>query len=143
MKKVLLLSGLILFAGISISVMAEEILLEPVEEQKTAAMPILTAPKWDEFCEPGYENVSASTKNDVFNYVSFVKSERDKKVYWAERRESFEKFLNHCKTIVDDTERGVCYTDLRRLENNKNEVYNSKRRQILYQNDIIIKDSSK
>jgi len=124
--------------------MADEILLEPAaEETVTPPIPVITAPKWSEFCEPGYEEAVSTAKNDVFNYISFVKSERDKRNYWAGRRESFEKYLNHCKTIVDDTDRGICYTDLRRLENDKNEVYNSKRRQILIQNDGIMKDSSK
>lgn len=142
MKKVFLLLS-VLLAGIFITATAEEILLEPMEESQPAAVPVLTAPKWEEFCEPGYEYVTAPAKNNLLNVVSVVKSEREKKTYWAGRRESFEKFLNHCKTIVDDNERGVCYTELRRLENDKNEVYNTKRKQILYLNDMIIKDSSK
>lgn len=142
MKKVLLLSGILLFGGVSNMLMAEEIMLEPPTEPVEPALPIITAPKWEEFCEPGYENAAAA-KTDALNFVSFVKSERDKKTYWADRRASFEKYLNHCKTITDDFNRGRCYTDLRNLEEGKNEVYHSKRNEFIYQNNMIIKDASK
>lgn len=128
-------------AGMSNSIFAEEILLETadVEEspEEPVVMTVITAPKWEEFCEPGYENATASDKKDVLNVVSVIQSARDKKNYWAQRRASFDKFLNHCKTIVDDSERGVCYTDLRRLENEKNEVYYSNKKQHLYQTNFI------
>lgn len=145
MKKVSIITVLLMLASVPSVMWADEILLDNVnvEPKGTTPLPIITAPKWDEFCEPGYENAVYTDKNDVFNYIIFVKTERDKRNYWAGRRESFEKYLNHCKTIVDDTDRGVCYTDLRRLENDKNEVYSSKKNQILYQNDAIIKDSTK
>lgn len=148
MKIISLLISLLIFASLGLQVFAEEIELNleesqpPIEQQQSPA-PIILAPKWEEFCEPGYENVNASDKADILNILSFVKSERAKRTYWAERRESFNKYLNYCKAKVDDNERGECYTELRQIENNKNEVYNSQRKQGLYQSDMIIKDSSK
>ncbi|MBO8431353.1 hypothetical protein IAC76_08205 [Spirochaetes bacterium] len=148
MKIISLLISLLIFTSLGLQVFAEEIELNlddsqpPIEQQQSPA-PIILAPKWEEFCEPGYENVNASDKADILNILSFVKSERAKRTYWAERRESFNKYLNYCKAKVDDNERGECYTELRQIENNKNEVYNSQRKQGLYQSDMIIKDSSK
>lgn len=140
--------SLICLIGITNLVMADEIELnleeqtqQPIVEEGPA--PIILAPKWEEFCEPGYESVQVSDKKDLLNILTFVKSERTKRSYWADRRVSFEKYLNRCKAIVDDNDRGACFTELRHIENNKNEVYNSQRKQILYQNDIIIKDASK
>lgn len=148
MKFFSLLISIIFLACICVQAFAEEIELNLDETQQpvqqiTSPTPIILAPKWEEFCEPGYENVEASDRADWFNLLSFVKSERAKRTYWAERRESFNKYLNYCKAKVDDSDRGECYTDLRQIELNKNEVYNSQRKQGLYQSDMIIKDSSK
>lgn len=60
----------------------EEIILEPAEETPEAKIiesPAI-APKWEEFCETGYENVNETQKKDIFDIFSFVKSERAKKI---------------------------------------------------------------
>ena len=139
MKKFIMLTGLILFAGMSLAVMAEDIELELEEAPQKAVLPLMTAPKWEEFCEPGYEYVTAPAKDNVLSVVNVVKSEREKKTYWAERRAAFDKYLANCKTIVDDYSRGACYTQLRRIENDKNDVYNSKRKELLYQHTNFVK----
>jgi len=68
---------------------------------------------------------------------SFVKAERIKQTYWAERRESFEKRLNYCSGL-GEPERSECYTDLRTEEKNNNDLYGQKRKQLLYEDNIQI-----
>lgn len=119
----------------------EEIILEPpaeVEQEKEVIESPAIAPKWEEFCETGYEKVEATERSDVFDIFSFVKSERARKNYWASRRESFNKYLNYCNKITDETEKGVCYTELRKIETNKNDEYKHQRKEFLYQNNIRI-----
>lgn len=118
----------------------EEIILEPAEETPEAKIiesPAI-APKWEEFCETGYENVNETQKKDIFDIFSFVKSERAKKNYWAGRRESFNKYLKYCNSISDETDKGVCYTELRKIEMDKNDEYKHQRKELLYQHNIII-----
>ncbi len=104
---------------------------ENIPEQK----PIIIPPKWTEFCEMGYENAVYKDSNDIFNIFSFVKSERVKKNYWAERRVSFEKYLKSCNSLNDDA-KSACYDKLRTIENEKNDLYKIKRNQLLYENNI-------
>jgi len=97
-----------------------------------------TAPKWTDFCEAGYENAVYKNTDDLWNIVSFVKTERIKKNYWAERRESFEKYLKTCE-VLDSSAKESCYTELTNAENEKNELYNIKRKQLLDENNDIRK----
>lgn len=122
---------LILLTFAVLPVLAEEIKLIDVQ-------PLTGRPVWTEFCETGYENAKRTDKNDIFNVFSFVKAERVKKNYWAARRESFEKYLNYCENITDDGERVSCYTELRKIETDKNDDYSRQRKQLLYQHNIII-----
>lgn len=123
------------FALISSPVFAEEVMQENTNVIKS---PVAIAPKWEEFCETGYEKVIATDKNDIFDVFSFVKSERAKKNYWAGRRESFNKYLTYCSGISDEDGKGSCYYELRKLETNKNDEYKRHRTQTFYQNNIII-----
>lgn len=136
----LLLLPVVVFYGAAYSeeVITPDLTLPAPVVQSDSLIP----PKWEEFCEPGYEHASVSSRKDLFSYISFVKTERDKKNYWANRRESFEKYLKYCRTMKDDTERAGCYSELRAIETDKNDVYNSKRRQILYQNATMIKNGA-
>ncbi len=119
----------------------DDIVLDPKEEtipeQKVIESPAI-APKWEEFCETGYENVNSTEKKDIFDIFSFVKSERVKKNYWASRRESFDKYLKYCNTISNETEKGVCYSELRKIENEKNDEYKIQRKELIYQHNIRI-----
>ncbi len=92
-------------------------------------------PKWTDFCETGYENAVYKNRDDVFNVFSYVKSERTKTNYWAERRVSFEKYLKSCNEL-DDSAKAECYAKLRKSENEKNDLYKLKRTQMLYENNI-------
>lgn len=139
MKKTAIILGIILFSGVSAYVLAEEITVDVSDTEPVKNVSAILPPKWEEFCEPGYEYVTAPGKDNILSVVNFVKSEREKKTYWAGRREAFEKYLSHCKTISDAADRGVCYSELRHLENDKNELYNTKRKQILYQNANFVK----
>ena len=94
-------------------------------------------PKWTDFCETGYENAVYKNKDDIFNIFNYVKSERTKSNYWAERRVSFEKYLKSCNAL-DNEAKDTCYTELKNSENQKNELYKLKRDQLLYQNNIQI-----
>lgn len=98
----------IMFAGILTPVFADETLYEEAKS-------IVDAPKWTDFCEAGYEKAEVNRNRDVLNVFSFVKAERIKQTYWAERRESFEKRLNYCSGL-GEPERSECYTDLRTEE---------------------------
>ncbi len=150
MKKIILLSILFLFAGIPI--LANEVneaqsdyqeqvesldpseitqMPAPVKTEKTLVVP----PKWTDFCESGYENAVYKDSHDVFNIFSFVKSERVKKNYWAERRVSFENYLKTCNAL-DDEAKVTCYQELTKSEEQKNDLYKLKRKQLLYENNI-------
>lgn len=94
-------------------------------------------PRWSEFCEAGYENAVYKDSHDVFNIFSFVKSERVKKNYWAERRVSFEKYLKTCEVLSSDA-KSACYANLRKIESQKNELYKIKSKQLLYENNVDI-----
>lgn len=94
-------------------------------------------PRWSEFCEAGYENAIYKDSHDVFNIFSFVKSERVKKNYWAERRVSFEKYLKTCEVLSSDA-KSACYANLREIESQKNELYKIKSKQLLYENNVDI-----
>ncbi|CDE88847.1 TPA: hypothetical protein CPT81_01485 [Candidatus Gastranaerophilales bacterium HUM_20] len=99
------------------------------------AKSIVDAPKWTDFCEAGYENAKINRNRDFLNVFSFVKSERIKQTYWAERRESFEKRLKYC-TSLDEPDKSVCYTELRSEEKNNNDLYSQKRKELLYESNI-------
>ena len=94
-------------------------------------------PRWSEFCEAGYENAVYKDSHDVFNIFSFVKSERVKKNYWAERRVSFEKYLKTCEVLSSDA-KSACYANLREKKKKKNELYKIKSKQLLYENNVDI-----
>lgn len=92
-------------------------------------------PKWTDFCETGYENAVYKNKDDIFNIFNYVKTERTKTNYWAERRVSFEKYLKSCNSL-DDSSKPACYAELRKSETEKNDLYKLKRDQLLYENNI-------
>lgn len=94
-------------------------------------------PQWSEFCEAGYERAVYKDRHDVFDIFSFVKSERVKNNYWAERRVSFEKYLKTCENL-DSHSKSSCYAKLREMENDKNELYKIKSKQLLYENNVDI-----
>lgn len=126
MKKIFIL--IILIFAI-IPVFAEEIEQNKIET--------IVPPKWTDFCETGYENAVYKNKDDIFNIFNYVKSERTKSNYWAERRVSFEKYLKSCNAL-DNEAKDTCYTELKNSENQKNELYKLKRDQLLYQNNMQI-----
>lgn len=105
----------------------------PEQTEKSLIVP----PKWTDFCESGYENAVYRDSHDVFNIISFVKSERLKKNYWAERRVSFENYLKTCNAL-DDEAKVTCYQELTKSENQKNDLYKIKRDQLLYEDNIEI-----
>lgn len=131
-------TNVLLISLISQLVLAVPMLAEEVQDTNIIQSPVAIAPKWDEFCETGYEKVTATDKNDIFNIFSFVKSERAKKNYWAARRDSFNKYLSYCSSISNEDDKGVCYSELRKIETDKNDDYKRYRNQILYQNHILI-----
>lgn len=114
----------------------------PVEEVKLpekspeAVKPLVLPPKWTDFCETGYENAVYTSRDDIFNVFTFVKAERVKKNYWAERRASFESYLKSCNALTDDASKSACYSELRKSEEQKNDLYKLKRKQLLYENNI-------
>lgn len=120
-----------LFFTALMPVMAEEVQLVDMSSETSR-------PKWEEFCESGYENANKTDRQDIFDVFSFVKAERAKKNYWASRRVSFQKYLNYCENISDDNDRGACYSELRKIETDKNNDYSRQRKQLLYQHNIII-----
>lgn len=132
-KKILLITALLLFLSSSMPVQAEENQSEQLPAEKIK--PVVLPPKWTDFCELGYENAVYKNSHDIFNIFSFVKSERVKKNYWAERRVSFESYLDSCNKIDDDA-KSACYAELRNIENQKNDLYRIKRKQLLYENNI-------
>lgn len=132
-KKILLITALLLFLSSSMPVQAEENQSEQLPAEKIK--PVVLPPKWTDFCELGYENAVYKNSHDIFNIFSFVKSERVKKNYWAERRVSFESYLESCNKLDDDA-KSACYAELRNIENQKNDLYRIKRKQLLYENNI-------
>ncbi|CDE62002.1 unknown [Fusobacterium sp. CAG:439] len=132
-KKILLITALLLFLSSSMPVQAEENQSEQLPAEKIK--PVVLPPKWTDFCELGYENAVYKNSHDIFNIFSFVKSERVKKNYWAERRVSFESYLDSCNKLDDDA-KSACYAELRNIENQKNDLYRIKRKQLLYENNI-------
>lgn len=132
-KKILLITALLLFLSSSMPVQAEENQSEQLPAEKIK--PVVLPPKWTDFCELGYENAVYKNSHDIFNIFSFVKSERVKKNYWAERRVSFESYLDSCNKLDDDA-KSACYAELRNIENQKNDLYRIKRKQLFYENNI-------
>lgn len=132
-KKILLITALLLFLSSSMPVQAEENQSEQLPAEKIK--PVVLPPKWTDFCELGYENAVYKNSHDIFNIFSFVKSERVKKNYWAERRVSFESYLDSCNKLDDDA-KSACYAELRNIENQKNDLYRIKSKQLLYENNI-------
>lgn len=116
---------------------AESVPVEFVKPTQTdnAVKPVILPPKWTDFCELGYENAVYKDSNDIFNIFTFVKSERVKKNYWAERRVSFENYLKSCDALDDDA-KAACYVELKKSEEQKNDLYRQKRKQLLYENNI-------
>ena len=114
-----------LFFGYSF-VDAEEIKIIP---------PLEKAPQWSDFCEVGYENTQYKETDDFWNIFSFVKAERVKKNYWAQRREDFDKFLK-TSNEMDINTKSVCYEELKNSDNQKNALYKQKRELILYESNI-------
>ena len=92
-------------------------------------------PKWSDFCETGYENAVYKNKDDIFNIFNYVKTERTKTNYWAERRVSFEKYLKTCNALENEA-KTTCYAELKKSETEKNDLYKLKRDQLLYRNNI-------
>lgn len=111
------------------------------EEQHNiqAAAKIVEAPKWEEFCESGYEDAKLREKKNIFNIINFVDAEQDKSNYWAERRINFEKAMEHCNTLTAE-EKGYCYEGVRNAELERNEMYEQQRKQINYKNRGILID---
>lgn len=131
MKKMILFS---VICSLLLSVFAVAIAEDnapAAENKKVTVLP----PKWTDYCEIGYENAVYKNNHDVFDIFSFVKAERMKKNYWAERRVSFENYLNSCNKLEDDA-KASCYDELRNIENQKNDLYRIKRKQLLYENNI-------
>lgn len=145
MKKILLAS---LFLAIGIPVICDDVIQQdnipqseviPAQEIVKPADPVREElpPQWSDFCEAGYENAVYKDSHDIFNIFSFVKSERVKKNYWAERRVSFEKYLKTCENL-DSSAKSACYANLRDMETQKNDLYKIKSRQLLYENNVDI-----
>ena len=114
---------------------AEEVSV-PVQSSSEEVKPIVLPPKWSDFCETGYENAVYTNRDDIFNVFTFVKSERVKKNYWAERRASFESYLKSCNALTEDASKATCYAELKKSEEQKNDLYKLKRKQLLYENNI-------
>lgn len=104
-------------------------------EEVELIVPLEKTPQWNDFCEVGYENAQYKDTNDIWNIFSFVKAERVKKNYWAQRRESFDKFLKTCNEM-DSSAKSNCYQELKQAENQKNALYKQKRELILYESNI-------
>lgn len=149
-KKLILLSVLLTLFMLPVSANeSEEVTLEQVEipesssktEEVQAQEPVQSydIPKWSEFCEQGYENAKLKDKENILNIINFVDAERTKSNYWAERRINFEKAIEHCKTLSEDT-KAFCYEGVRKNETEHNEMYEQQRKQINYKNRGIIID---
>ncbi len=134
--KIIFLIGLSFLVLLPVMADGEDVVNQ--EETQEVQLPLVTTPKWEEFCEIGYENVKRTDKSDVFDLFSFVKAERVKKNYWAARRESFEKYLGTCNALQTEQGKAECYAELRRIEKSKNDEYSHQRKDLLYQRNIII-----
>ena len=99
----------------------------------------IEAPKWEEFCESGYEDAKLREKKNIFNIINFVDAEQSKSNYWAERRINFEKAIEHCNTLTTE-EKSFCYEGVRNAELERNEMYEQQRKQINYKNRAIVID---
>ncbi len=150
LKKSILIS--LFIALLSIPVLADEqgeitldetdtLELPAVVQDEPAKPPVqsVNAPKWEEFCESGYENAKATDKKNILNVINFVDAERTKSNYWAERRVNFEKAIEHCNTLTEE-EKAFCYEGVRNAENERNEMYEIQRKHINYKNQGIIID---
>lgn len=131
MKKMILFSVMcsLLLSFFAVAIAEDNV---PAAENKNVTV---LPPKWTDYCEIGYENAVYKNNHDVFDIFSFVKAERMKKNYWAERRVSFENYLKSCNKLEDDA-KASCYDELRNIENQKNDLYRIKRKQLLYENNI-------
>lgn len=106
------------------------------QSKTTSTTVAIDAPKWEDFCETGYENASTKDRENLLNIINFVNAERIKSNYWAERRESFEKAITHCNSLEENS-RSYCYESVRKSENEKNEMYEQQRKQVNYKNQGI------
>lgn len=147
-KKLIILSVLFSFFFLPcLADEAEEITLDELDtlnvskevELIKTEMPPVVAPKWEEFCEAGYENAKYVEKENILNLINFVDAERTKSNYWAERRANFQKAVDHCNTLTDD-KKAFCYDGVRNAENERNSMYEQQRKQIIYKNRGIIID---
>ncbi len=116
-----------------------ELQQKPEQKEIRPAVQIVAEPKWEEFCESGYENAKLRENKNIFNIINFVDAEQTKSNYWAQRRENFEKAINHCKTLSDE-EKSYCYEGVRKTELERNEMYEQQRKQINYKNRGIVID---
>ena len=141
MKQRFLLITLLLSIFLAIPVFSDENIanIEPDKDEIMAEeiKPLVIPPKWTDFCETGYENAVHKDSHDLFNVFSFVKSERIKKNYWAERRVSFESYLKSCNALSDEA-KATCYAELTKSEEQKNDLYKLQRKQLLYENNVDI-----
>lgn len=135
MKQKILFIGALLLVCTVLPVFSEE--EKAVQTPAETVKPVVLPPKWIDFCELGYENAVYKNSHDIFNIFSFVKSERVKKNYWAERRVSFESYLRSCNALSDDA-KVTCYSELKKSEEQKNDLYKLKRKQLLYENNVDI-----
>ena len=100
------------------------------------ALPVYATarPKWTDFCPRGLEN---SEYKEIQNFwPDGTKSTQAIYNYWAERRASFESYLKSCNALADDASKSACYSELRKSEEQKNDLYKLKRKQLLYENNI-------
>lgn len=108
------------------------ILPSPAKEIIPAPIPGgITEPKWEDFCELGYEKAKIYDDDSLINIVSVIKAERVKQTYWAKRRQSFETSLTLCRAAAD-SDKQACFDDLSAQEEQKNKIYTSKRKEYVY-----------
>lgn len=109
--------------------------------QESVVLPVKPSeiPKWEEFCESGYENAKLSEKQNILNVINFVDAERTKSNYWAERRLNFEKSIEHCNSLTEE-KRSYCYEGVRKSETERNEMYEQQRKLMNYKNRGIVVD---
>lgn len=114
----------------------------PQTDEHPGTVPVsskVEAPKWEEFCESGYENAKIREKKNILNVINVIDAEQTKSNYWAERRLNFEKAIEHCNTLTED-EKAFCYEGVRNAEKERNEMYEMQRKHINYKNQGIIID---
>lgn len=112
------------FLMIILPVLAKEIIPAPAPGG-------IIEPKWEDFCELGYEKAKIYDDNSLINIVSVIKAERVKQTYWAKRRQSFETSLILCRAAAE-VDRQACFDDLSAQEEQKNKIYTSKRKEYVY-----------